>query len=230
MLKIGGVTIKAIFINYISSIILPKGDDFQNIVEHLAKHSKLKSSQEAKEWFINCVDIYRLNESYIKFENYILNILKYCTDEIKFKGNILKMMQAYQNFLMYAPISNDFKQFIAQCPLPVYIVCNESKEYVKINLKRNHIHVTDIISSDMVGKSLMNRDIYAKALSIAKLKSNEVLNISSRLAQLEVAKKQFDFTSLLLDRNRAFDDQLNKRIFNLTDILPQTFRDIEEQQ
>ena len=82
----------------------------------------------------------------------------------------------------------------------------------------------------MVGKSLMNRDIYAKALSIAKLKSNEVLNISSRLAQLEVAKKQFDFTSLLLDRNRAFDDQLNKRIFNLTDILPQTFRDIEEQQ
>lgn len=223
--KGGPVVIKAVFINYVLSVILPKGEDYQLVSGEMLRHSKLTTTDEVRNWLIHNIDVYRQNESYTKYENTVLNIVKYRSDDIKFKGNPQKIMMGYQSFWMYAPISDDFKDFIRMCPVPVYIVCNESAEYVRVNLKRNNLHVAEVISTDLVGKSLLNPECYEKALEVACVDKSEVLNVSSSYEELKVAE-ELGLNSILLDRMRLYRDVDHKRTRSLMETLPQIYKEV----
>ncbi|MBW9212643.1 MULTISPECIES: hypothetical protein [Terrabacteria group] len=222
--------IKAVFINYILSVILPKGEDFQAVSDEVVHHSKLNSTEEARDWLLKKMDSYVQDKPYTKLENTVLNILKYKSDDIKFKGSSQKVIRALQTFWMYAPISDDFKNFLRQCPIPVYIICNESADYVRVNLKRNNLHVAEVISADFVEKTLMNKEAFEKALEVAQVKKEEVLNISSILEELEVAEKEVGLNSILLDRNRKYLNSKHKRTRALLETLPQIFKELGDNE
>lgn len=222
--------IKAVFINYVLSVILPKGEDLQVASDEIVCHSKLNSHEEVRDWLLKNIEGYFHNQPYTKLENVVLNVLKYKSDDIKFKGNAQKVVHAYQSFWMYAPISDDFKEFLRLCPVPVYIVCNESADYVRVNLKRNNLHVAEVISADFVGKTLMYQETFEKALEVACVKKEEVLNISSILGELEVAKNEVGLNSILLDRNRKYYETKYKRTRSLVETLPQIFKELGDNE
>ena len=65
---------------------------------------------------------------------------------------------------------------------------------------------------------------------MACVKKEEVLNISSILGELEVAKNEVGLNSILLDRNRKYYETKYKRTRSLVETLPQIFKELGDNE
>lgn len=212
---------KAVFLDYTGTILQIGGPDMEEMISRVVKNSSFSDSKEAVQWWFGNLgrmeeEAYR--ETYVNEEELCLSLLERCSREKGLKDDLRQLQQLNINFWMYGTLFTDVRPFFEQCGLPLYILTNNSSEYVRICLRRNGLHVNDIISADDVKAYKPHAEIFSKALEVSGCAPDEVMQITDSVSDAQGAAS-CGIASLVLDRRHTLDAEGIRTIGNLKEAL-----------
>lgn len=80
-----------------------------------------------------------------------------------------------------SPLYDDAKEFLQNCPLPVYFVTNSDNRYIMEEVKRYSLHPAGIITSEEAKYSKPRKEIFLYALKKAAVSPEEVIHVGDSL-------------------------------------------------
>lgn len=212
---------KAVFLDYTGTMIQFAGPDMEEMISTVVKNSNVGNVQEALNWWfsnLGRMEEEACHETYVNEEELCMSLLEKMAREKGLKGNLQNIKQLNVNFWMYGPLFSDVKPFFEQCMTPLYVVTNNSSEYVRICMRRNGLHVNDVISADDVKAFKPHTEIFVKALDVAGVEASEALQITDSVSDAKGAAK-LGIRSLIIDRKLAMEDTEFRTISNLKEAL-----------
>ncbi len=214
--------IKAVFLDYSGTIAEDGGRDLEQMIARVVKNSKFKDAKSAVAWWFENLRVLEKNscgESFLSEEDISALLLKMAQEEYQLKENHKELVDLNRSFWMYAPLFKDVKPFLEQCKLPVYIITNNSARYVNIFLKRNGLHVSGIITGDMVRAYKPHKELFKKALQTAGVSAKEALMIGDSLDSDIKGAKAAGMNAVLIDRKKKTETDRCPVIHDLKEAL-----------
>ena len=214
--------IKAVFINYTDIIIQDKGSDFEELINRVVNNCSLKEPAEFFEWIQEQQTLLRAQsykETYQPVEEQYCTIFEKATISCGLKENYDELNKLWINHWMYGPMYNDVFAFFQQCQIPIYIVSELSELLIRVNLKRNDLHVHGILSSDAVKAYRPRKEIYEKAIEMCECEPEEILWVTGSYENDAKYAAQMGLTPILLKRFGKENDVDCKEVNRLTDVL-----------
>ena len=167
---------KAVFLDYTGTILQTSGPDIEEMMERFTKGASFASQQEAVRWWfseLGVMEEHAYQENFVPEEELCMRILEKAVLEKGLKEDLLQMQRLNVSFWMYAQLYSDVRYFFEQCTNPIYIITNNSEEYVKICLRRNGLHANAVISADSVRAYKPRRELFEKALATAAVEGHD---------------------------------------------------------
>ncbi len=211
---------KAVFLDYTGTILQTDSDDLRQLANRMAA-GNFKSPQEAADWWLSTLRTMEENayrELYAPQEVLALRVLEKAAKEKGLKDDLLQLRQLNINYWMYAPLYSDVKRFFEQCPLPIYIISNNSDSYIRICLRRNGLHVNGIISADQVRAYKPHRELYDLALRTAQVEAKEAVCIGDSLVDM-IGASSVGMKPVLLDRKKNAEIDAYRIVHSLSEAL-----------
>jgi len=215
--------IRAVFLDYTGTIIQFRGLDIDEMFKRVVEHSSLKSKDEAIAWWLEKLREVQRNcygDNFKTEDELCMDILDIADEELGLKMDHNVFHTLMQNFWMYAPLYNDVNEFFDLCPVPIYILMDNSGDYAKVGLRRNRLHAHGIISGEDVKAYKPRKEIFEKALEIADCKPDEVVHIGDDLEGDVQGAIASGIQPILLDRKSNHRDAKCKRVRSLIEVLP----------
>lgn len=215
--------VKAVFINYSDIVIQNKGDDYDELINRFIKNSHAEDAKEVFKWLYDTQA--KLEEDanegeFLSAEDIAIRVLEKSIMSWGFKDNYNDLHQIWKNHWMYGPIYNDVIEFLRQCNLPVYVYTHTSEQYVRVNFKRNNLHVHGILSAEAIKAYRPKKEVYDAAVEMCECQPEEILWVTGDSEKDAISAAKNQFVPIVLNR---FDDQKQetsfKTIYRLTDIL-----------
>lgn len=195
---------KAVFLDYTGTILQTGGPDIEEMMDRFTKGANFASQQEALRWWfseLGVMEQHAYQDSFVPEEELCMRILEKAVREKGLKEDLLQMQRLNVSFWMYAPLYSDVRYFFEQCTNPIYIITNNSEEYVKICLRRNGLHANAVISADSVRAYKPRRELFEKALETAGVDGSEGIMIGDSTRDMEGASS-VGMSCILLDRHK----------------------------
>ncbi|MGM9942333.1 MAG: HAD family hydrolase [Bulleidia sp.] len=214
--------IKAIFLSYTGVVLPRRGNEYRELIETLVRSSNLKDYDKANEWFINTLRQYKLDAKdigYMHEEDLIRKMFEETADQIHLSERIERMLVLVQNSLLYGPVSDELANFFVLSHRPIYIISDCSREYVQVEMKRNHLHPHGIFGCAEVRSYRDSAKVFDYALKQADLDSSEVLYIGEDVQLDMLGASRAGIQSIVLDRRGDTDTNGFRRIRSLSSIL-----------
>ena len=123
------------------------------------------------------------------------------------------------NHWMYGAFYYDVINFLQQCELPVYIVSDVSDQFVRVNLKRNNLHVHGILSSDSIKAYRPRKEVYQKAIELCECKPEEILWVTGFYELDGKYAKEEGLVPVIVDRFGRNEEADCKVVSRLMDIM-----------
>lgn len=212
---------KAVFLDYTGTILQTSGPDIEEMMERFTKGSSFASQQEAVRWWfseLGVMEEHAYQENYVPEEELCMRILEKAVREKGLKEDLLQMQRLNVSFWMYAPLYSDVRYFFEQCTNPIYIITNNSEEYVKICLRRNGLHANAVISADSVRAYKPRRELFEKALATAAVEGGDGIMIGDSTRDMEGASS-VGMNCILLDRHKDKGDSGYRTVHSLREAL-----------
>lgn len=172
--------IQAVFIDYTGTTVHQSGKEMDEIVSIVQEHSSMKNNSEVLEFFYK-TRVEKEEASYLKTyrsEDEIideqLTILK---ESYQLDADPVQIKKLIHQFWRNTPVFDDAKEFFQACPLPIYVLTNNGKEFVRETLSYHGMSCQGIISSDDVKAYKPKREIFDAALKACGCKAQEVIHI-----------------------------------------------------
>lgn len=213
---------KAIFLSYTGVVLPRRGNEYREMIETLARSSNLKDYERANEWFIQTLRRYKKESGglyYLHEEELLRKMFDETADQIRLSERIEKMLILVQNSLMYGPVSDELANFFALSNRPIYIISDCSREYVQVEMKRNHLHPHDIFGCSEVRSYRDSAKIFDYALLQAGVYSSDALYIGEDVQLDLLGASKAGIPSVVLDRRGDTDTNGFRRIRSLSSIL-----------
>lgn len=196
--------VKAVFLDYQGTMLQLGGSDLEEMVERCVRNSRAQDPKEMIHWWFETLHkkeeaAYR--EKFVSEEELCLEVLQKAVETYGLKDNLHQLQQLNINYWMYGPLYSDVAPFLSGCHLPVYILSNNSDKYIKVNLKRNDLHVNGYVCGDMVKAYKPHKEMFEKALEISQCSPQEVIHIGDSMEDMEGAMAA-GITPLFLDRKK----------------------------
>lgn len=212
---------KAVFLDYTGTITQLSGDDLNEMVQRITRNSRVSDSNEMIQWWFE--QLHQMEEEYSgdAFEteaDLCQRLLERAVIEKGLKDNIQQLKQLNVNYWMYAPLFSDVKPFFEQCTVPIYIISNNAAQYIRINLKRNGLHVNGIIDADSIRCYKPHREIFERALQVSGCSPDEAVSIGDSLSDVTGAQS-VGMNCILLDRKKEVQEAPCRIITNLNEAL-----------
>ncbi len=213
---------KAIFLSYAGTILQQRGDEFSEVADSFIQSSDLKDADAFIKWWVN-----HLNESkkdaygehYKNEEAIATDVLNRAIQEIHLTGDLQQIQVLMKNYFMYGSIYNDVRTLFNQCSLPIYIICDNGEDYVRVCMRRNGLHPYGVISADSVHAYRQRKDVFEKALQVADVSREDVLYIGESPDTDIKGAQECGIPVVLLDRRGEFEDVDCKVVHSLTEVL-----------
>lgn len=215
--------IKAVFLDYTGTILQQRGADLDEIIQSVVNGSTLHSKEEVIRWWHQTIR--RLKgqyyaDEYVSYDDLLTSLTDTARMEIRYKESADKVHESVRNYWMYAPVYDDAREFFDLCVLPVYVLCENRREYVSICLHRNRIHVNGILSSDDVKAYAPHAEFYENALKTADCKADEAVYVSEDYNDCVKGARDVGMHGVLLDRKSMQRNAEGRRIRSLIELLP----------
>jgi len=213
---------RAVFLDYTGTITQEGGADLEEMAGRLVRGSTAGDVKTLMDWWLANLERQEeasWKESFISEEDIIMVLLHQMEKEFRLKENLAEIQQLNKNYWMYAPIFSDVRPFLAQCPLPVYIITNNSEQYVRVCLKRNELHVNGIICGDSVRAYKPRREIFLQALRVSGTAPQDALMVGDTVASDVLGAQAAGMDAILLDRRRRNEDERIRKVSSLMDLL-----------
>lgn len=211
---------KAVFLDYTGTILQTDSEDLRRLAQRMTM-GDFRSSQEVAAWWfetLRAMEESAYQKAYEPEEKLCLKILEKAANEKGLKEDLLQLQQLQISYWMYAPLYSDVKRFFEQCPLPIYIISNNSASYIRVCLRRNNLHVNDIISSDQVKAYKPHRELYDRALRTARVKAEEAICIGDSMVDM-IGASSVGMKPILLDRKKTETTSAYRTIRSLSEAL-----------
>ncbi|HCV54706.1 MAG: HAD family hydrolase [Galactobacillus timonensis] len=212
---------KAVFLDYTGTILQTSGPDIEEMMERFTKGASFASQQEAVRWWfseLGVMEEHAYQENFVPEEELCMRILEKAVREKGLKEDLLQMQRLNVSFWMYAPLYSDVRYFFEQCTNPIYIITNNSEEYVKICLRRNGLHANAVISADSVRAYKPRRELFEKALATAAVEGHDGIMIGDSTRDMEGASS-VGMNCILLDRHKDKGDSGYRTVHSLREAL-----------
>lgn len=214
--------IKAIILDFASSMIAAKGQEYSELINEVIKNSEIKSEEEAVTFYkeeLTALEAISQGDAFMTMDEMEDRIISTAIDKYNLKKDRKNMHTLLQNFWMYAPLHEDVKEFFLKCPLPVYILTNHSEDYIHVCTRRHNLHPYGILSAETWKVSKPSPEFFAKAEDITSYKNEEVIYVSSDLDTNIKQANDAGLHAILLDRKRQYRNIKCERIRSLVEIL-----------
>lgn len=208
---------KAVFIDYMGTLMRYEGSDLRELIDCFVENSILKSAQEVDSWWSNerirQEEIYS-GDDFRNEDEICMNILEKAERELNLKADIDHLHKLIQSHWMYGNFYSDAAQFLERTTLPVYILSNFGGRYVRVALKRKSLHVNAIYSSEEAKVHKPRKEFYEYALKQAGLTGEEAILIASRPEDLAGAL-ECGIAGILVDRTGMYPKGNYYKVRNL---------------
>ncbi|MBR2825303.1 MAG: HAD family hydrolase [Solobacterium sp.] len=214
--------VKAVFINYTDMMVQDLGQDHEELIARMVKNCSLKEPVELFEWINEQQTLLReqsYGENYQSVDDHYLIILEKARISCGLKENYEELRKLWINHWMYGPMYNDVFTFFKQCHVPVYIVSELPEPFIRVNLKRNDLHVHGILSSDAVKAYRPRNEIYDKAIQMCECKSEDILWVTGSYENDGKYASLIGMTPILLKRYGKEENVSCKEVNRLNDVL-----------
>lgn len=214
---------KAIFVDYTGTIIEEGGPDLQEVIMRTYKNSSIESPQAMVEYWGKLQSEYEekcVGESYMTEDEIVIKLLEVCQKEIHLKENIEELHRLFQRFWMYAPAFSDTAEFFVKCIAPIYVISNNSKQYIEVSMKEKGLHPAGIICADMVKAYKPNKAIFEKALEVSGCQPGEVVHIGDSYTSDVLGAVEAGIKPILVDRTGKWNRESFRVVRSLPDALP----------
>lgn len=214
--------VKAIFINYKDIVVQDKGVDHGELVKRIISNSHIKDEKELFQWVFEKetqIKEESYKETYLSAEEIFLKVLEKAIITYGLKENYDELRTLWMNHWMYGAFYNDVINFLQQCELPVYIVSDISDQFVRVNLKRNNLHVHGILSSDSIKAYRPRKEVYQKAIELCECKPEEILWVTGFYELDGKYAKEEGLVPVIVDRFGRNEEADCKVVSRLMDIM-----------
>ena len=211
---------KAVFIDYTGTLLKNENSDLDEFYKKFSASTSFKTMEEAKEWWYKTLrelETQYSGENYINEDSIVEEGLKKAQASYHLKEEVKSLHQLHQNYWMYGEFFQDAQTFFAKNTVPVYVVTNVGKEYVRINLKRKNFHVNDIFSSEDVHSYKPNKEIFAYALEKTGFKSEDVLVVGDSENDI-IGALELGMQCVIVDRKGQYRKSDYRRVRNVDDV------------
>ena len=196
--------IKTVFIDYTGTMVKEGGKEMEELVARVCKGSSMKEPAAVVGLWWKLVKEYEtksFQDSYLTEDQITEKVLWHMEREIHLKENTKELHRLVQGFWLHAPLFADVKPFLEQCPVPVYVISNNGKEYVTKALKEKGIILDRVICADMVRAYKPHKELFEKGLEISGCKAQEAVHIGDSYASDVQGARSAKITPILLDRS-----------------------------
>ncbi len=217
--------IKAVFIDYSGTLSQEMCKATMKFVDIISKNSRLNDPNTIiKYWWKSITELE--NKSYR--ENYLTQdeitdiSLKKMVEEFELKTDLNILHELCREYWAKAPLFDDVKPFFKECPYPIYIITNNSIQYVDVAIKDNELNPAGVICGDMVKAYKPSKEIFLKALEVSNCSKEEVVHIGDSEKTDVLGARSVGITPILLNRkNREVktDVIVIKDLFEALEIL-----------
>lgn len=211
---------KAVFIDYTGTLLKYENSDLDEFYKRFSASTNFKTIEEAKQWWettLRSLEKEKVGEAFIKEDDLIEEALKLAQQSHRLKEEIQPLHQLHQNYWMYGEFFRDAVTFLSNNTLPVYIITNVGKEYVRINLHRQNFHVNDVFSSEDAKCYKPDTGIFEYALEKTGFKPEEVLVVGDGEVDI-LGAMQLNMPCVLVDRKGIYRKSEYRRVRNVDDI------------
>ena len=213
---------KAVFMDYNGTIIREGGKEMEEILARICRGSDLHTPEEAVNYWYRNLGIMEqkyYGENFISEEEIVTALLRQCREDIHLQDNPEEFKELFRGYWANAPVFEDAEIFIKSCPLPIYVLTNNSVPYVKRCLDRSHLKPAGIITADMARAYKPHREVFLKALEISGCRPEEVIHVGDSLESDVKGARSAGITPVLVDRRGKHEGADCLSVKTLTELL-----------
>lgn len=211
---------KAVFVDYTGTLLKNENSDLEEFYKRFSASTNVKSIEDGKAWWshhLRALEKEAVGDTYRNADELCVEILHTAQQELHLKEDIETLHQLHQNYWMYGEFFQDAITFFNRNTIPVYIVTNVGKEYVRINLRRQNFHVNDVISSEEARCYKPNPGLFEYALKKTGFGPQEVLVVGDCENDI-LGAVQLGMECVLVDRKGEYRKSEYRRVRNVDDV------------
>ena len=128
------------------------------------------------------------------------DLLAWCTAHCGLKGDLDYMHDTWRKIWVHAPLYEDVKPFFERTQVPVYVVTNDDLIYIQESLQEKGLCPAGIVAAELVNACKPHREIFEKALEMARAKPEEVIHIGDSITSDVEAAQAVGITPIYISR------------------------------
>lgn len=177
--------IKAVFIDFYGTIVYEDGELVKKISHKICETGNAKDSSEVDSYWWNRFKMLFENSYGENFELQRVLETKSLMDTIEHFASTedaVKLSNEMFEYWIKPPIFEESKQFLEECPVPVYIVSNIDRADILKAIAFHGLNPKGVFTSEDAKSYKPRKELFELALEETGLMSDEVLHIGDSLS------------------------------------------------
>lgn len=205
--------IKAVFIDYTGTTVMEGGTEMETAAKRICKNSVLHDPKKMMSiWWstLKRHEAASYGEAYLTCDEILWKTLNEFKDKYSLNDDLDELQELVSNCWATAPVFADVNDFYDKCPLPLFVITNNSISCVSQAMRKNNLHPTGIISADSVKAYKPHKELFEKALEIADCKPQEAVHIGDSYTSDVLGARTVGILPILLQRtgDQKYEDDL----------------------
>ena len=194
---------KAVFLDYTGTIAQEESEHIHKVIRHFCTHSDIHDPKKIVSYVwkeVKRLEMECYGDKFMTEDAIVDQILDDCAQKIHLTGDFEVLHHLWQQHWTYAPAFEDVHDFFEKCPLPIYVITNDSAVYVEESMRDKDLHPMGIISSESVRAFKPHPEIFEKALEVSGCKPSEVLHVGDSYVSDVEGARAAGIDAILVDR------------------------------
>lgn len=212
---------KVIFLDFYGTVAMEIGPIAISVIKDIYANSKAQNPDDIlKYWWKTFLEKLELanGENFKTQHDVALENFQELVEHFQCTMEPEKLLERMEEHWCSSPLYSDAKEFLQNCPLPVYFVTNSDDRYILEELKRYSLHPAGIITSEEAKYSKPRKEIFLHALKKAGVSPEEVIHVGDSLESDVKCPSSVGIRSIWLNREGNPVPEGVESIDNLLDI------------
>lgn len=161
---------QAVLVDYTGTLVKEDGPDLHGVVRAICANSDEKDPRRALAFWWQRLKQYEaasFGPAFLTQDEIVQRILADCERQLHLQADKAALHAGLRRFWASAPLFEDAPAFFAACPVPVWVLTNNSEGCVRENLAAHGIVPAGIVTGDMARAYKPHRAFFEKALALS---------------------------------------------------------------
>lgn len=198
--------VKTIFIDYMGTAVDEHSSEMAEIVRRICKNSGVHDPRQVQRFILDTRRRYEADsylDTYLTEDEIVDRLISDMETQIELRDDPAVLRDLIRRHWVCAPVFPDTRTFFERCPVPVYIITNNSHPYMERALRQNGLNAAGIVSADIVRAYKPHREVFAEALRVSGCAPDEAVHIGDSYDTDVIGARSAGIRPVLLLRGRV---------------------------